>query len=96
MRKPLPKAPVPDLKSQLLQQSREAVEFFKDSGYASEFSDDIMPSVRSEVAPPAKPSKDRFNPDQIVDIITFIEHPYFCNLKPYFAASAVIVAGVKW
>ena len=83
MRKPLPKAPVPDLKSQLLQQSREAVEFFKDSGYASEFSDDIMPSVRSEVAPPSKPSKDRFNPDQIVDIITFIEHPYFCNLKPY-------------
>ena len=27
--------------------------------------------------------KTRFNPDQIVDIVTFIEHPYFCNLKPY-------------
>jgi hypothetical protein len=84
MRKPAPpKAPVPDLKAQLLQQSREAVEFFKESGYASEFSDEIMPSVRSEAPPPPKPPKDRFNPDQIVDIITFIEHPYFCNLKPY-------------
>jgi len=43
----------------------------------------LLPLLRSEVAPPLKPAKDRFNPDQIVDIITFIEHPYFCNLKPY-------------
>ena len=84
MRKPAPsKAPVPDFKAQLLQQSREAVDFFKEAGYASEFSDEIMPSIRSEVAPPPKPAVGRFNPDQIVDIITFIEHPYFCNLRPY-------------
>lgn len=72
-----------DLKSQMLQSANAVSDFFKEQGYAAEFSDDIMPAARSEVAPPSKPEKTRFNPDQIVDIITFIEHPYFCNLKPY-------------
>ncbi len=83
MRKPITKSNTPDLKTQLLQQAQKATEFFKESGYASEFADELMPSIRAEAIPPTQPEKSRFNPDQIVDIITFIEHPFFCNLKPY-------------
>lgn len=84
MRKPNPqKAQQHDLKTQMMQQANAVSEFFKEQGYASEFDDDIKPSTRAEVAPPTPPEKTRFNPDQIVDIITFIEHPYFCNLRPY-------------
>jgi len=72
-----------ELKQQLIQQANQATEKFKDSEYAEEFADSITPSVRSEVSPPLKPERSRFNPDQVVDIVTFIEHPYFCNLKPY-------------
>jgi len=72
-----------ELKSQMLQQASKITDYFKEQGYAAEFLDEIAPSVRSEVAPPNVPDKSRFNPDQIVDIVTFIEHPYFCNLKPY-------------
>jgi hypothetical protein len=82
MRKPNP-INKPDLRQQLLQSAQKATDFLKESGYASEFDDEMMPTLRAEAIPPAKPDKDRFNPDQIVDIITFIEHPYFCNLKPY-------------
>ena len=82
MRKPTP-SNKPDLRQQLLQSAQKATDFLKESGYASEFEDEMMPVLRAEAIPPAKPDKDRFNPDQIVDIITFIEHPYFCNLKPY-------------
>ena len=67
----------------MLQSANAVSDFFKEQGYAAEFSEDIIPATRSEIAPPPKPEKSRFNPDQIVDIITFIEHPYFCNLKPY-------------
>jgi hypothetical protein len=84
MRKPNPqKLAQHDLKSQLMQQANEVSQFFKDTGYASEFDDIILPSARTDISPPKKPEKTRFNPDQIVDIITFIEHPYFCNLKPH-------------
>ena len=84
MRKPNPiKAQQFDVKNQMLQKANEVSKFLKDQGYASEFSDDIMPSARVEVPPPPKPDKTNFNPDQTVDIITFIEHPYFCNLKPH-------------
>ena len=72
-----------ELRSQLLQQANSVTELFKDTEYANDFADEIVPARRQEIAPPAKPAKDRFNPDQIVDIITFIEHPYFCNLRPY-------------
>ncbi len=72
-----------DLRTQLLQQANSVTDFLKESGYASEFLEEVLPATRSEVAPPSLPEKSRFNPDQIVDIITFIEHPYFCNLKPY-------------
>ena len=72
-----------EIRQQLIQQANQASEKFKDSEYAEEFLDELVPSVRSEVAPPQKPEKTRFNPDQIVDIVTFIEHPYFCNLRPY-------------
>jgi hypothetical protein len=84
MRKPtqVQKSPT-ELRNQLLQQANSVTALFKDTEYAEDFVDEIAPSTRSEVAPPLKPAKDRFNPDQIVDIITFIEHPYFCNLKPY-------------
>jgi hypothetical protein len=84
MRKPtqVQKSPT-ELRNQLLQQANSVTALFKDTEYADDFVDEIAPSTRSEVAPPLKPAKDRFNPDQIVDIITFIEHPYFCNLKPY-------------
>jgi hypothetical protein len=84
MRKPNPqKAQQFDLKTQMMQQANAVSDFFKEQGYAHEFSDEIAPPTRSEIAPPPKPEKNRFNPDQIVDIITFIEHPYFCNLRPY-------------
>jgi hypothetical protein len=84
MRKPtqVQKSPT-ELRNQLLQQANSVTALFKDTEYADDFVDEIAPSTRSEVAPPLKPAKDRFNPDQIVDIITFIEHPYFCNLRPY-------------
>ena len=72
-----------EVRQQLIQQANLASEKFKDSEYAEEFADEVAPNVRSEIAPPLKPEKTRFNPDQIVDIVTFIEHPYFCNLKPY-------------
>jgi len=72
-----------EIRQQLIQQANQASEKFKDSEYAEEFADEVAPNVRSEIAPPVKPDKTRFNPDQIVDIVTFIEHPYFCNLKPY-------------
>jgi hypothetical protein len=71
-----------DAKSQLIAQANEVSKFLKDNGY-EEFADEIIPSTRTEVLPPPKPEKAAFNPDQIVDIITFIEHPYFCNLKPH-------------
>ena len=72
-----------ELRSQLLQQANSVTELFKDTEYANDFADEIVPARRQEVAPPSKPTKNRFNPDQIVDIVTFIEHPYFCNLRPY-------------
>jgi hypothetical protein len=72
-----------EIRSQLIQQANQAQEKFKESEYAEEFADEIVPNVRAEVAPPLQPEKTRFNPDQIVDIVKFIEHPYFCNLKPY-------------
>jgi len=78
----VPKSPT-ELRNQLLQQANTVTALFKDTEYAEDFVDEIIPATRSEVAPPIKPPKDRFNPDQTVDIITFIEHPYFCNLKPY-------------
>ena len=78
----VPKSPT-ELRNQLLQQANTVTELFKGTEYADDFVDEIAPTTRSEVAPPLKPPKDRFNPDQIVDIITFIEHPYFCNLRPY-------------
>ena len=78
----VPKSPT-ELRNQLLQQANSVTALFKDTEYAEDFVDEIIPTTRSEVAPPTKPPKDRFNPDQTVDIITFIEHPYFCNLKPY-------------
>lgn len=84
MRKPNPqKQQINDVKSQLLLQASEVEKFFRGSEYAEEFSDDVVPATRAEVIPPPAPDKSRFNPDQIVDIVTFIEHPYFCNLKPY-------------
>ena len=84
MRKPTPVVKSSnELRSQLLQQANSVTELFKGTEYAEDFVDEIAPATRQEVAPPVKPLKDRFNPDQIVDIITFIEHPYFCNLRPY-------------
>lgn len=84
MRKQIPGNRVQfDIKTQMLQQANEVSEFFKENGYANEFADEIMPATRAEISPPQKPEKNRFNPDQIVDIVTFVEHPFFCNLKPY-------------
>lgn len=41
----------------------------------------ILKPNRGEVAPPPPPEKTKYNPDGIVDIITFAEHEYFCNLR---------------
>jgi intein/homing endonuclease len=43
--------------------------------------DDLTDLRRSDVEPPPDPPKSRENPDQLVDIITFAEHPYYCNQK---------------
>ena len=56
-----------DFKTQLLQNAANATNFLKDQGY--DFLDEVLPATRSEALPPAIPSKDRFNPDQIVDIV---------------------------
>jgi hypothetical protein len=56
MRKPNPqKLAQHDLKSQLMQQANEVSQFFKDTGYASEFDDIILPSARTDISPPKKP-----------------------------------------
>lgn len=36
---------------------------------------------RSEVPPPPAPEKNKYNPDGIVDVVVFCEHPYFLNLR---------------
>jgi hypothetical protein len=72
-----------ELTNKLLQQMNAVEEEFKKQGYEDEYEEEVRPMVRAEVAPPSPPEKTRFNPDQIVDIVTFIEHPFFCNLKPY-------------
>jgi hypothetical protein len=61
-----------EIRLQLIQQANQAQEKFKESEYAEEFADEIVPNVRAEVAPPLQPEKSRFNPDQIVDIVKFI------------------------
>ena len=56
MRKPSPdKLKQFDLKSQMLQHSSAVVDFFKEQGFADEFTEEIFPETRSEVAPPPKP-----------------------------------------
>ncbi len=71
-----------ELRNQLIQQANEATSILVEKGLVTHDEAPIA-NIRSDVSPPAKPEKSRFNPDQIVDIVTFIEHPYFCNLKPY-------------
>ena len=69
MRKPnIQKVAQNDVKSQLLIQASEVEKFFKESEYASEFSEDVRPATRAEVIPPPSPEKSRFNPDKIVEI----------------------------
>jgi hypothetical protein len=72
-----------DAKATLMQQLAALEDNFKTQGYEDEYEDEVRPMVRAEILPPPKPEKTRFNPDQIVDIVTFIEHPYFCGLRPY-------------
>jgi len=36
---------------------------------------------KSSVLPPNRPEKTKYNPDQIVDVVTFAEHPYYCKMK---------------
>ena len=71
-----------ELRNQLIQQANNATSILVEKGLVTHDEAPIA-NIRSDVSPPAKPDKSRFNPDQIVDIVTFIEHPYFCNLKPY-------------
>ena len=74
----VPKSPT-ELRNQLLQQANTVTALFKDTEYAEDFVDEIEPTTRSEVAPPLKPPKDRFN-------VSFkgSNHPYFEELKNYF------------
>ena len=43
------------------------------------------PVPRAEVPPPESPhfEKSKYNPDGLVDIVTFCEHPYYCALRLY-------------
>ena len=41
-----------EIRSQLILQANQAQEKFKESEYAEEFADEIVPNVRAEVAPP--------------------------------------------
>ena len=43
----------------------------------------VVYSNRNEVPPPEPSDTSKYNPNNIVDIVTFITHPYFLNLKPY-------------
>jgi hypothetical protein len=36
---------------------------------------------RSEAPPPPAPEKNKYNPDGMVDVVVFCEHPYFLNLR---------------
>ena len=69
-----------DYKTQLLQQANNVTELFKDSEYAADFEDEVLPQTRTEVSPPVTPEKTRFNPDQIVDIVTFIDAQIYGTL----------------
>jgi len=40
-------------------------------------------SSRYEVPPPDAKDKSKYNPNHMVDIETFITHPYYLNLRPY-------------
>jgi hypothetical protein len=44
---------------------------------------EITYANRYEVPPPEPRDTSKYNPNKIVDIETFITHPYFLNLKPY-------------
>ncbi len=48
-----------EIRSQLILQANQAQEKFKESEYAEEFADEIVPNVRAEVAPPLQPEKTR-------------------------------------
>ena len=45
-----------EIRQQLIQQANQAQEKFKESEYAEEFADEIVPNVRAEVAPPPNTS----------------------------------------
>lgn len=44
---------------------------------------EIVYSNRYEVPPPEPKDKSKYNKNNIVDIETFITHPYYLNLRPY-------------
>jgi hypothetical protein len=54
------------------------IEFAEEAG-----DDDALMNLdqlrQTDISPPPQPEKNQYNPDGIVDIITFAEHPYFCD-----------------
>ena len=44
---------------------------------------EIEYSSRYEVPPPEPKDQSKYNPNKLVDIETFITHPYYLNLRPY-------------
>lgn len=52
------------------------------SDMSDEERDDLARTTRREdVPPPPAPEKTKANPDRVVDIVTFAQHPHFLNLK---------------
>ena len=71
-----------DLKDANQQKQRMLQELFKfEQETASEDDEIQVKDNRELISSPPEPEKNNLNPDGVVDIVTFCEHPYFLGLK---------------
>lgn len=71
-----------DLKDANQQKQRMLQELFKfEQETASEDDEIQVKDNRELISSPPEPEKSNLNPDGVVDIVTFCEHPYFLGLK---------------
>ena len=70
-----------DLRDQAQAKQRMLQELFKFEQLTASDEDEIDNSNRDLAASPPEIEKTNLNPDGVVDIVTFCEHPYFLGLK---------------
>jgi len=68
-------------REQMIRDAAKLEQFF--ANVFGEPIDEIEYSNRYEVPPPEPKDQTKYNKNNLVDIETFIIHPYFLNLKPY-------------